>query len=122
MHTLTLAAAMLILLPFAIALLVGWTPSRLGTREVSRSYAYAILCLYLAVQHEGPASWSPAPERVRADVPLRSAGSGSRSLRFALVDVGDAVGVGVEVLFLVQALVDGVAAAEQYGRQDGGGD
>ncbi|WP_405714097.1 hypothetical protein OG264_32975 [Streptomyces xanthophaeus] len=57
MHTLTLAAAMLILLPFAIALLVGWTPSRLGTREVSRSYAYAILCLYLAVQHEGPASW-----------------------------------------------------------------
>ncbi|WP_405451050.1 hypothetical protein [Streptomyces erythrochromogenes] len=86
-HALALAAATLLLLPFAIALLVGWTPSRLGTREVSRPYAYAILCLYL----QAPLNTLPR----MVDAPL------------GVVTAGVAVGVacgGAAVAFLVLAL------------------
>ncbi|MFJ3974184.1 hypothetical protein [Streptomyces sp. NPDC090021] len=45
-HAIVLAAATLLLLPLPVALLRGWTPERLRSRAVARSYAYAMLGLY----------------------------------------------------------------------------
>ncbi|MCY0933142.1 hypothetical protein [Streptomyces sp. H34-S4] len=45
-QALALAAATVLLLPVAVAMLAGWTPSRLRDWAVARPYAYALLCIY----------------------------------------------------------------------------
>ncbi|MFD8022577.1 hypothetical protein ACFV6G_19400 [Streptomyces lavendulae] len=45
-HAIALAAATLLILPFPVAILAGWTPPKLPSRDAAMPYAWALLCLY----------------------------------------------------------------------------
>ncbi|MCY0933871.1 hypothetical protein [Streptomyces sp. H34-S4] len=63
-HALALAAASVLLLPLALAMLAGWAPPRLRDRAALRTYAWALLCLYVLAPLNAIPRMADAPAAV----------------------------------------------------------